>query len=247
MKTALITDLHANRQALEAVLAHARAHGAERYALLGDFVGYGADPVWVLDTVIALVEAGSVAVLGNHDQAVLKGTSTSMREEARLALDWTRAQLRPDQLQFLAELPLTAQRGECLFVHANAYDPGGWDYIQGRVEAMRSLHATECRYTFCGHMHEPMLYHLSGTGKAGQFTPEPGMAIPLPSHRQWLVVPGSCGQPRDGNPEACYALFDAEQELLSFQRVPYDVESAAVRIREAGLPERLAERLRLGQ
>lgn len=247
MKTALITDLHANRQALEAVLAHARARGADHYALLGDFVGYGADPVWVLDTLIALVEAGAVAVLGNHDQAVLKGTSTSMREEARLALDWTRAQLRPDQLQFLAGLPLTAQRGDCLFVHANAYDPGGWDYIQGRVEAMRSLHATECRYTFCGHMHEPMLYHLSGTGKAGQFTPEPGMAIPLPSHRQWLVVPGSCGQPRDGNPEACYALFDAAQELLSFERVPYDVESAAARIREAGLPERLAERLRLGQ
>lgn len=247
MKTALITDLHANRQALEAVLAHARARGAQAYALLGDFVGYGADPVWVLDQVAGLVAEGAVAVLGNHDQAVVKAAAPSMREEVRQVLDWTRAQLRPDQLDFLAGLPFCTQSGNCLFAHANAYDPPGWDYIQGRAEAMRSLHATSARYTFCGHMHEPMLYHLSGTGKAGEFKPQPGVAIPLPSHRQWLVIPGACGQPRDGNPEACYALFDAEQELLSFERVPYDIEAAAARIRAAGLPARLADRLALGQ
>jgi len=247
MKTALITDLHANRQALEAVLAHARAKGAQSYALLGDFVGYGADPGWVIDTVAGLVAEGAVAVMGNHDQAVVNGAAPSMREEARQVLDWTRAQLRPDQLEFLARLPMSALRGDSLFVHANAYDPPGWDYIQGRIEAMRSLHATEARYTFCGHMHEPMLYHLSGTGKAGEFTPAPGVLIPVPNHRQWLVVPGSCGQPRDGNPEACYALFDGQQELLSFERVPYDVEAAAAAIRAAGLPARLAERLALGQ
>ncbi|MET0517921.1 MAG: metallophosphoesterase family protein [Burkholderiaceae bacterium] len=247
MKTALISDLHANRQALEAVLADARAKGAQAFVLLGDFVGYGADPVWVLDRVAGLQADGAIAVLGNHDQAVVNGPLGTMREDARLALEWTRAQLRPDQLALLAALPLSVERGDCLYVHANAYDPAGWDYVQGRAEAMRSLHATERRYTFCGHMHEPMLYHLSGTGKAGDFRPEPGIEIPLPSHRQWLVIPGACGQPRDGNPAAGYALFDPGREMLSFERVPYDVEAAAAAIRAAGLPERLAERLGQGQ
>lgn len=253
--TALITDIHANRQAFEAVLEHARARGATRYALLGDFVGYGGDPGWVVDRVAALVSDGAIAVLGNHDQAVLRGAASTMREDARLAAEWTRAQLRPDQLDLLARLPLTVRVGDRLFVHANAFDPPGWEYVASRGDAMRSLHATDARYTFCGHMHDPMLYHLSGTGKAGEFRPVPGVAIPLPSHRQWLAVPGSCGQPRDGNPAACYALFADDpaaapgqgQILLSFERVPYDIDTAAARIRAAGLPERLAARLALGQ
>ncbi|MDN3921943.1 metallophosphoesterase family protein [Roseateles violae] len=245
--TALITDVHANRQALEAVLEHAAARGATAYAFLGDLVGYGGDPGWVVDTIAAQVEAGAAAVLGNHDEAVVKGSTAQMHEDARAALDWTRRQLSPRQLDFLAALPLNQRRGDCLFVHANAYDPAGWDYVQGRMEAMRSLHATDAVYTFCGHMHEPKLYHLSGTGKAGDFTPQPGIAIPLLSHRQWLAIPGSCGQPRDGNPAACYALFDAAAGELSFERVPYDIEAAAARIRAAGLPERLAQRLTEGR
>ena len=247
-QTAVITDLHANRQALEAVLADAESKGIRNFAFLGDLVGYGADPGWVVDTVAALVEKGAaVAVMGNHDEAAVRGSTSTMRDEARQALDWTHVQLDARQLAFLEHLPLTQHVGDCLYVHANAYAPKGWEYIQGRIEAMRSLHATPARYTFCGHMHEPMLYHLSGTGKAGDFKPVPGVAIPLLSHRQWLVIPGSCGQPRDGNPEACYAIFDREQQQLSFERVPYDAGEAAARIRAAGLPERLADRLLLGQ
>ena len=245
--TAVITDLHANRQALEAVLADARAKGARQFVFLGDLVGYGADPGWVLDTVESLVRTGGLAVMGNHDEAIVRGVSPTMRDDARQALEWTRAQLGTRQLAFLEALPMTQQVGDCLYVHANAFAPKGWEYIQGRIEAMRSLHATNARYTFCGHMHEPMLYHLSGTGKAGDFKPEPGVQIPLLSHRQWLVIPGACGQPRDGNPEACYALFDREQQQLSFERVPYDVQAAAASIRAAGLPERLADRLLVGQ
>ncbi|MEJ6007927.1 metallophosphoesterase family protein [Paucibacter sp. AS339] len=247
MKIALITDLHANAQAFSAVLEHAQAHGVTDYALLGDFVGYGGDPAWVLDKVMALVAAGAVAVLGNHDAAVAKGVAPTMREDARAAVEWTHARLSSAHLSFLAQLPLTVSREDRLFVHANAFDPSGWEYIQGRIEAMRSLHATEARFTFCGHMHEPMLYHLSGTGKAGEFTPAPGVTIPLLPNRQWLTIPGSCGQPRDGNPAACYAIFDSVSAELSFQRVPYDVEAAAASIRAAGLPERLALRLLKGE
>lgn len=247
MKIALISDLHANREAFSAVLEHAAAAHVDRYALLGDFVGYGGDPGWVIDRVRELVAQGAIAVMGNHDSAVVEGELPSMREDARAAVVWTRGQLKPEQLAFLAGLPMSRSEDDRLYVHANAYDPKGYEYIQGRLEAMRSLHATECRYTFCGHMHEPMLYHLSGTGKAGDFKPVPGMPIPLLPNRQWLAIPGSCGQPRDGNPAACYAIFDAHNHELSFQRVPYDHDGAAARIRAAGLPPRLAERLLSGE
>jgi diadenosine tetraphosphatase ApaH/serine/threonine PP2A family protein phosphatase len=246
MKIALITDIHSNRQALEAVLQHAEASGATDYAFLGDLVGYGGDPGWVVDKVMDYVNRGAAAVQGNHDFYAVQIPPESMHGNARIALEWTREHLQPEQLKFLAELPTSMQRGECLYVHANAFAPTEWAYVVGRMEAMRSLQATTARYTFCGHMHEPKLYHLSGTGKAGDFVPEPGVEIPLLTHRQWLVIPGACGQPRDSNPAACYALFDPERSVLRFERVPYDVDSAAASIRAAGLPDRLAERLSEG-
>ena len=247
MKFAILTDLHANREAVEAVLEHAAGRQVDRYALLGDFVGYGADPAWVVDTVRALVAEGAIAVQGNHDLAVVQGSSPGMRPEPRYVIDWTRERLTPAQIEFLAALPLTQELDEALFVHANAYAPAGWDYVQGRLEAVRSLHATERRVTFCGHMHEPRLFHLSATGKAGEFVPTPGMAIPLLPHRQWLVIPGSAGQPRDGNPAACYATWDSASGDLTYWRVPYDTESAGAKILQARLPQRLAHRLADGE
>ena len=246
MKTALLADLHGNREAVAAVLAHARAQGAQRWVLLGDFVGYGADPGWVVDQVRTLVSQGASAVLGNHDQTVVRGSAPGMHADARHVIDWTRAQLDAGQLGFLAQLPLTQQHADQLYVHANAWAPADWAYILQRSDAVRSLGATQARYTFCGHVHEPRLYHLSNTGKAGEFVPTPGVAIPVLPHRQWLVIPGSAGQPRDGNPAACYALFDDEQQLLTFQRVPYDHQTAGDKIRAADLPQRLASRLEDG-
>ena len=242
-KIAVVTDLHANREAVEAVFAHARAQGATEWAFLGDFVGYGADPAWVVDQVREMVEHGAAAVCGNHDEAAVIGSTPQMRAEARAVIDWTRAQLDPGQLDFLASLPFQMQREDRLYVHANAFAPSQWEYIQGRADAVRSIHATTCHYTFCGHVHEPRLYHLGATGKAGDFTPTPEVPIPLPGYRQWLVIPGSAGQPRDGNPAACYAMFDPAAQSVTYHRVPYDHESAAAKIRAAGLPERLASRL----
>ena len=250
MRWAFITDIHANRQAFEAVLADARAHGATRYALLGDFVGYGADPAWVVDQVMALVADGAIAVQGNHDEAVAHGSHAGMHPDARAVIDWTRAQLNDDQLRFLGRLPLQAhgEPGRCLFVHANAFDPSGWEYVQGRAEAVKSLHASAARIQVCGHMHEPMLFHLSGTGKAGDFRPVAGVPMPLPAHRQWLAIPGSCGQPRDGNPASCYALLDPgksdlDDARITFQRVAYDVDAAVAALRATDLPQLIAERL----
>lgn len=245
MTIALFADIHANREAFEACLAHAQAHGADRYALLGDFVGYGADPAWVVDRVMALAAGGALAVLGNHDQAVA-GERAGLNAEARAAVQWTRAQLGAAQLAFLAALPLSASEGPLLFVHANAFAPRDFDYILSPFDAGRSMNACRARISFCGHVHEPALYHIGITQRVEQFTPVPGVEIVLAASRRWLALPGSVGQPRDGNPAACYATYDEIDKLYTTWRVPYDVEAAAAKVRAAGLPQRLATRLEGG-
>jgi diadenosine tetraphosphatase ApaH/serine/threonine PP2A family protein phosphatase len=246
MKLAVITDIHANREAFEACLDDASRHGADRYALLGDFVGYGAEPGWVVDRARALVADGAIAIRGNHDNAIVRGPREGMHDDAREVIEWTTKHLDSGQIDFLAGLPYTIERHGCLFVHANAYAPQEWEYVLGRTEAVHSLQATSARYTFAGHVHEPQLYNLSGLGKIADFTPTPDVAIPVPPHRQWFVLPGSAGQPRDGNPAACWAMFDVDQAILTFHRVPYDHEAAARKILAAGLPARFSERLREG-
>jgi diadenosine tetraphosphatase ApaH/serine/threonine PP2A family protein phosphatase len=247
VKIALITDLHANRQAVEAVLEHALSQGAERRVFLGDFVGYGADPGWVVDRVRQEVARGAIAIQGNHDAAVAAGGSSSMRAAVVALIEWTRSKLSKDQLDFLARLPLAWEEGETLYVHANAFAPAEWAYIGGRADAVRSLQATRCRLTFCGHVHEPRLYHLSALGKAGEFVPTPGVPVPLLPQRRWLVIPGAAGQPRDGNPAACYLMHDTVAGVVTSWRVPYDTEAACARLRDEGLPQELALRLTDGR
>jgi diadenosine tetraphosphatase ApaH/serine/threonine PP2A family protein phosphatase len=247
MKLALLSDLHANRQAVEAVWAHAQSQACQQAVLLGDFVDYGADPAWVMDFVMARHGEGAIVVKGNHDDALANGGGHHMHPQAQASLAWTREQLSAAHLAFIAALPLTAVLGECLFAHANVHDPAHWGYVHGRMEAARSLFASRQRFVFCGHMHDPCLYHLSGTGKSGEFNPVDGAPIPLSPMRRWLAIPGSVGQPRDGNPAACYATFDTDAEQLTFHRVPYDHDTAANRVLQAGLPPALAQRLRDGQ
>jgi diadenosine tetraphosphatase ApaH/serine/threonine PP2A family protein phosphatase len=246
VKTALITDLHANREAVEAVLAHAQTQGAQAFAFLGDLVGYGADPAWVVDLVREHASQGAVAVQGNHDLATVLGANPMMRIEARAVIDWTRAQLDDTQVEFLRTLPLWQEREDRLYVHANAHAPEQWEYVLNAHLALRSMLATSCRYTFCGHLHEQRLFHAGQTGRAGEFLPKPGAPIRLRADRQWLVIPGSAGQPRDGNPAAAYAVFDDTEVSVTYHRVPYDHTLAADKIRAAGLPLRLAARLLTG-
>jgi diadenosine tetraphosphatase ApaH/serine/threonine PP2A family protein phosphatase len=246
MPIALITDIHANREAFTACVAHAERHGASHYALLGDFVGYGPDPGFVVDQIMELVAGGAVAVMGNHDEAVVKGARPNMTGDARTVIEWTRGQLSAVQLDFLAGLPMKVEDDPVLYVHANAWDPQGYEYIFGTVEAGRSMRATAQRITFCGHVHVPMLYHMGLTQRVEEFQPHPGSAIPLSAARRWLAIPGSCGQPRDGNPAACYAMFDELNALLTFYRVPYDHYETSRKIRAAGLPQRVFVRLEEG-
>ena len=243
MRIALLTDLHANREAFAACLEHAERAMPDRYAFLGDFVGYGADPGWVVDTVMNFAARGALCVLGNHDQAVFNPPRATMQPDARRAIDWTRAQLDARQIGFLAALPLQVEEDNCLFVHANAWAPAQWEYINTAFDARSSMAATRARLSFCGHTHEPALYNMGRDWRASAFKPVPGTAIPLGTQRHWLAIPGAVGQPRDGILAACYALFDSSRSNLTFHRVPYDVDTAATKVRAAGLPEELAARL----
>jgi diadenosine tetraphosphatase ApaH/serine/threonine PP2A family protein phosphatase len=246
MLVALFADIHANRQAFEACLARAREQGAEQYVLLGDYVGYGADPDWAVTTVMDLVSRGAVAVLGNHDSAVGNPAET-MNVEAQVAIEWTRGQLDIAQRQFLAGLPLTVDRDTMLFVHASANRPERWTYVADAADAADSFAAAPAHLIACGHIHLPSLYSMSATGKLSSFVPTSDIPVPLLPSRRWLAVIGSVGQPRDGNPAAAYALFDTETSEITYCRAGYDIEKAADTIRKAGLPPRLAERLFRGR
>jgi predicted phosphodiesterase len=246
MRIALISDIHANLPALEACLAAAEKLEAGRLAFLGDFVGYGPDPEAVIGRVRPLVEAGAIAVLGNHDFAVLK-PSKGMNSTAAQAIEWTRKQLSESAKSFLAGLPFEVRSGDLLFVHSDASDPAAWHYVTDAEAARASLAACPALVTFCGHVHVPAVYCLSATGKMISHAPVQGVAMPLSAQRKWLAVIGSAGQPRDGNPSASFAVYDTDTRMLTYCRAPYDAESVSQRIRALGLPDSLAERLLKGR
>jgi diadenosine tetraphosphatase ApaH/serine/threonine PP2A family protein phosphatase len=243
---ALFADIHANRQAFSACLDAARSRGAERLILLGDFVGYGGDPEWTVDTVMGLVEQGAIAVRGNHDHAIAN-PSEGMNAAAQAAIDWTRGRLGAAQRKFLADLPLAQEEDDRLYVHSEASTPARWRYVQSAADAARSMIATSAQITFCGHIHQPSLYSMSVTAKMTSFVPTTGIPVQLLRGRQWLAVAGSVGQPRDDNPAASFLTFDTERREVTYCRVAYDIEAAAQRIRDAGLPVWLAERLSRGK
>lgn len=245
MKLALLADLHANLEALEACLAHAEAAGAEHWAFLGDLVGYGPDPAAVVDRVAEYARRGAAVVRGNHDDA-LAGDTAALGEHAVEGVRWARARLGPAQLAFLGGLPLSVSWGDVLMVHASAESPQAWIYVDDRHRAARCLARSTARYVFVGHVHDQALYYLGPSGRTVPFRPTPGVAIPVPPHRRWVGVVGSVGQPRDGNTAAAYALADFARWTITFHRVPYDWRVTARKLREAG-QEALALRLEGGR
>jgi diadenosine tetraphosphatase ApaH/serine/threonine PP2A family protein phosphatase len=243
---AVFADIHANRQAFSAYLNVARARGAEQIICLGDYVGYGADPEWTVDVVMDLVNAGALAIRGNHDNAVGMKAET-MNAEAQTVIEWTRGRLNLAQRRFIAQLPFALEQDDRLYVHSEASQPMKWRYVREKSDAVRSIIATNAHITFCGHIHRPALYSMSATAKMTRFVPTSGVRIQLLRMRRWLAVIGSVGQPRDGDPAASFAMFDTETREITYYRVPYDVAAAANRIREKGLPHWLADRLLVGR
>lgn len=208
-------------------------------------MGYGADPVAVLELIEAHAERGAIVLLGNHDAAAL-GEDVRLNAQASISAAWTRRQLRKRQQAFLRSLPLAVREEDRLFVHASAAVPERWTYVTGPRQAALSLEAAQAATVFCGHVHDQRLYFMSGAGRTMPFRPVPGTPVPMGRQHRWLAIVGSAGQPRDRNAAAAYALADLKRSRITFFRVAYDFEGAAQKIRRAGLPERLARRLERG-
>lgn len=250
MRLALLSDIHGNIQALEACMAHARAQQAQRFVFLGDMVGYGADPVAVIERIQLLTEEGAVVLQGNHDEMAVT-PPTEVHTIGESTARWTHKQLSAAQREWIAQLPLTLHQDTLLFVHASADGPELWRYVYDQRAATASLDAASewpgVRYVFGGHVHMQTLYYRGAGHELMLFKPQAGISIPVPKHRQWLGTVGSVGQPRDGNPQAMYALLDTDRTLLTYHRVSYDHHAAATAIRRAGLPAFFSDRLEAGR
>ena len=245
MIIALLSDIHSNIEALNACLKHAAENGAERYAFLGDLVGYGANPEEVVAAVARCADQGAIAVKGNHDEAIEK-RAAYMNDATKESIEWTRSALTAKCKTFLSALPIMVRDGAMCFVHASAASPARWDYVDTPAAARRSVEAAQTTYTFSGHVHDQMLYFEGAQGKWSAFKPTPGSPVPIRGHRRWLALVGSVGQPRDGQPAAAYTLFDPASERITFHRLAYDHVVAAGKIRQAGLPEAHAYRVEKG-
>lgn len=242
MRLGIISDVHANELALEASLAALERLDVDRLVILGDIVGYGPDPEAVTQRIAGLVTQGAICLMGNHDSAAI-GVKSSMNDTAAAAIAWTRPRLSEASRHFLSGLPMTATIADVLFVHAEASHPEDWNYVLDSASAMQSLLAVKARVTICGHVHRPQVYCLTATAKVIAHTPVTNTAVPLSPQRQWLAVAGAVGQPRDGNPAASFLTYDTAARDLTFHRATYDYEATAQRVRNAGLPDRLADRL----
>lgn len=245
MRLAILSDIHANREAFEAVLADLGQRRIDRLVFLGDLVGYGPDPGWCLDKVAEAQARGAIVVRGNHDRAV--GVPDGlMNDPARRVIDWTVDRLTVPQKMFLEDLPLMAELDGFLFVHASADTPADWTYITNEEKAETCLAASPARVVFCGHVHKAALYSRDRTGRIASHRFATGLPVPLLRSRRWLSVVGSAGQPRDGSGLASYCIVDRDTNELTFRRVGYDSATTARKMRGAGLPESLAARLVLG-
>lgn len=228
MKYALLADVHANLEALQAVLAHSKEKGCTNYAFLGDYVGYCADPRACLDIVRAL---NAPCIKGNHDEycssdGPLEGFTTRGANH----MEWTRKQLRTEDREWLRSLPFVLRIENFTIVHATLDGPERWGYVFDRLAAAASLVHQKTDLCFFAHTHVPVVFTRDNVVRGGTYTrlsPQPG--------KKYFVNVGSVGQPRDDNPNAAYVTHDLDQEMIELHRVPFDIETAQRKIREAEL------------
>jgi predicted phosphodiesterase len=243
MRVAVVSDIHGNRQALEAVLDAVEAETADELWCLGDLVGYGADP----DACVALIRRyATVSLAGNHDLAVRGDIPLDeFSPGAALAARWTRETIDPELLDWLRTLaPQTLEEAVGLY-HASPRDPI-WEYVLSPLQAELCFDVLRHRVACIGHSHVALAY-TRGDGMPATGEKRPGGTTLDLSSGEWLLNPGSVGQPRDGDPRAAWLLLDTDAWTAAFHRTEYDVEAAAAAIRRARLPDSLADRLPHGQ
>jgi predicted phosphodiesterase len=241
MRIAILSDIHANYHALEAVLAEVEREQADEVWCLGDTVGYGPRP----NRCCAVVAEGAALCLaGNHDLAVTGVLSVDeFNGDAAAAARWTRDVLEPQALAFLERLQPTATRPGVELYHGSPVDPV-WDYVLSEAAAFLSFRLTTSPLVLVGHSHVALALSWDGSDLGGGVAGE-GAEIDLAATR-WLLNPGSVGQPRGGDPRAAWLLIDDEARRATFRRTRYPIEQTQAEIRERGLPEALAERLAHG-
>ncbi|MGN6373522.1 MAG: metallophosphoesterase family protein [Solirubrobacteraceae bacterium] len=243
MKVAVISDVHGNRQALEAVLEAVAGGEASELWCLGDLVGYGADP----DACVQLIRRhAAVCLAGNHDLGVVGELPLEeFSRGASLAAQWTTEVIEPDNLAFLATLRPQGREGPIGLYHASPRDPV-WEYVLSALLAELCLDVQTERVSLIGHSHVASAF-VRHDGHATTGEPHrDGIELDI-SCGEWMINPGSVGQPRDGDPRAAWLLLDLDERRIRFHRTPYDVAGAAAAIRAARLPASLAERLEYGQ
>ena len=240
MRFAILSDLHANLEATEAVLADAREHDCTHFICLGDVVGYNANPHECLEIVQKMQ---CPVVKGNHDeQATLTESSRGFNALAEAAINWTRAHLTNEDKEWLRALPLTQQVHDFTIVHATLDAPEQWGYVFNSLDAVASFAFQETTVCFFGHTHV-----------AGAFVRDDGVKkmkvdrLPIEETKTYFINVGSVGQPRDGDWRAAYCIYHVEKNVVEQRRIKYDLATAQKKIIEAGLPHLLADRLELGR
>ena len=241
MRVAVISDIHGNSHALDAVLQAIDGEGVEEIWCLGDLVGYGPRPNECCRTI---AERADLCLAGNHDLGVLGRLDLEdFAPEAARSARWTQGVLEPQARAYLERLaPSAAREGVELF-HGSPGDPV-WEYVLSGEAALDALLATSAPLVLVGHSHVPLAIALGEDRLSGGVAPE-GSEADLGAGR-WLLNPGAVGQPRDGDPRACYLLYDASKQEMAHRRVAYDIASTQRKILAAGLPPFLATRLAQG-
>jgi diadenosine tetraphosphatase ApaH/serine/threonine PP2A family protein phosphatase len=244
MRVAICSDIHGNRHGFEAVIAAAEADGADQLWCLGDLVGYGAEPDACVDLA---ARHCAVCLAGNHDLAVVEVLSLDdFSRGAELAARWTREVIRPDTREFLLSLkPQATINGALGLYHASPRDPI-WEYVLSDLAAELCLDVSPHRINFIGHSHVALSFTRPEGQPAHGTTRKAGEEVELHAG-EWLLNPGSSGQPRDGDPRAAWLRLDTDTGTASWQRAEYDIAGAQAAIRAARLPDSLAERLQYGQ
>lgn len=239
---AVFSDVHANLEALDAVMADARGCRVENFLCLGDVVGYGPDPVACLELIMGL---GCPVLLGNHDQAVGQPElEDHLNVYAAAGIQFTRHQLGQEHLDFLAGLPMNLSMGDTIFAHGSVNTESPWDYVVTREDWARQFLATPARKIFLGHTHRPALWRLDHNGLENL---ECGGSHILDPRARYGINVGSVGQPRNLRPDACYSIFHAAEDRIEFRFVKYDFKLTQKKIKRAGLPKFLGQRLALGR
>ncbi len=243
MRYGIFSDVHGNIEALDVVLDYLKAEGVDRYAFLGDAVGYGANP----DEVCTKIrELDPIAVVGNHDAAVAGRMSyDDYYDAAREALDWCQKRMSPENLKWLEEMPFKVREGDVEFCHGAPVVPEAFDYLFSADQAMGVLRGgfdSLAPVTFIGHSHLTISFRITGDS----VEPVIDGQVQCGDGARYIITDGSVGQPRDRDPRTCCGIYDTETKLFTYKRLEYDIFSQRRKILEAGLPAVFGDRLLVG-